>query len=279
MELNGTPGVEDGYCKTTNSSVSEAVRVNTTAINRKVQPRSTDVSLSRSSHQNQSCEVSQGHLDNTFQSRQLSVLSGECDNSLNASHSSLASSDVFTEEHCTNGIKRSASLPPLDTEGSLAMSRPSLTMPRSKSAISLKHYTNEMELILNGVNSTGKKSSSGGNSPIQSQRKISSNRRSSNACSRQRRRDSGFVSLFKASPTVSLRSENVFHYENQEKIIAYPRFYRAMYTYNSQDDGEVAFREGDEVEVIQRSENGWWLVRTPEKLGWGPSNFLQSLAY
>jgi len=52
-----------------------------------------------------------------------------------------------------------------------------------------------------------------------------------------------------------------------------------MYTYNSQDDGEVAFREGDEVEVIQRSENGWWLVRTSEELGWGPSNFLQSLAY
>ena len=75
------------------------------------------------------------------------------------------------------------------------------------------------------------------------------------------------------------RSENDFHYENQEKNTSYPRFYRAIYTYNSQDDGEVAFREGDEVEVIQRSENGWWLVRTSEELGWGPSNFLQSLAY
>ena len=48
---------------------------------------------------------------------------------------------------------------------------------------------------------------------------------------------------------------------------------------NHEGDGEVTFREGDEVEVIQRSENGWWLVRTSEELGWGPSNYLQSLEH
>jgi len=273
METNGTPGDENGSSKTTSQSVSEAATVNTTAINRKVLPRSTDVSLSRFSPQTLSCEFSQGYLNNSFRSGQLS---GGYGNSLSASLSSLVSSNVFTEEPSTSGMKKYASHPWLDNvEGGLAMSRPSLAVPLSKSATSLEHYKNEMELSLNGVYSTGKKSSSVGNSPIPPQRKISSSR-SSHACSRPRRRDSGFVSLFRPSPRVS-RSD--FHYENQEENIAYPRFYRAMYTYNSQDDGEVAFREGDEVEVIQRSENGWWLVRTSEELGWGPSNFLQSLAY
>jgi len=173
-------------------------------------------------------------------------------------------------------MEKYASHPRLHSiEGGLAMSRSALSVPSSKSANSLENCKNEMEISLNGVYSTGQNSSSGGSSPFPPQRKISSNR-NSRACPSPRRRDSGFVSLFKASPRVS-RSD--FHFENQENSNAYPRFYRAMYTYNSQDDGEVAFREGDEVEVIQRSENGWWLVRTSEELGWGPSNFFQSLAY
>ena len=52
------------------------------------------------------------------------------------------------------------------------------------------------------------------------------------------------------------------------------RLYRAVYSYVSSEDGEVSFDAGDEVEVIQRSDNGWWLVRTVNELGWGPSNFL-----
>ena len=67
--------------------------------------------------------------------------------------------------------------------------------------------------------------------------------------------------------------------ENQKESTAYQLFYRAMYSYESAGDGEVALREGDEVGVIQRSENGSWLVRTSEKVGWGPSNYLQSLPH
>ena len=52
------------------------------------------------------------------------------------------------------------------------------------------------------------------------------------------------------------------------------RTYRALYSYISTEDGEISFQAGDEVEVIQRSDNGWWLVRTANELGWGPSNFL-----
>ena len=276
MELEGTPGGEEGGRKTTSQSVSEAA-----IANRKVLPHSTHVSLSRSSPQTLSCEFSQRELDNPFQSRRLSMLSGGYDNSLNTSLSSHVSSDVFTEEHCTNGMKKYASLPLLDSiEGGLGMSRPTLAMPLSNPATSLERHKSEMELTLNGVHSKSKHSSSGRSNPIPSQTKISSNRTSPQVCSCQKRRDSGFESLFKTSPRVSRSEiENDFHYKNQEKSIANPRFYRAMYSYNSQEDGEVAFRKGDEVEVIQKSENGWWLVRTSEELGWGPSNFLQSLAY
>ena len=289
MELNGTLGGEDGSGKTITSSekisslsVSEATTINTPALNRKVSTPSTDLSLSRSSPQPLSSEFSQGELDNPFQSRQFFFSSGLY-NRPTASLSSLASSGVFTEEHSTIGIKKYASLPRLDiTESGLAMLQPSPGMPRSKSASSMEYYKNEMDSSLNGIYSTGRKSTSGGNSPNPSQRKISSNRGSSQASLRQRRRDSGFASLYNTSPRMSrLDIENDFHHENRkpEKRFAYPRFYKAMYTYNSQDEGEVGFREGDEVEVIQRSENGWWLVRTSEELGWGPSNFLQSLAY
>ena len=89
--------------------------------------------------------------------------------------------------------------------------------------------------------------------------------------------DCGSVPPLNTSPRAS-NSEFNNNNENQKENTAYQRFYRAMYPYESAGDGEVAFREGDEVEVIQRSENGWWLVRTSGKVGWGPSNFLQSLS-
>ena len=90
--------------------------------------------------------------------------------------------------------------------------------------------------------------------------------------------DCGSVPSLNTSPRAS-NSENNNDDENQKGNTAYQRFYRAMYTYESAGNGEVAFRKGDEVEVIQRSENGWWLVRTRSgKVGWGPSNFLQSLS-
>lgn len=62
-------------------------------------------------------------------------------------------------------------------------------------------------------------------------------------------------------------------YNNGDQIES--RMYKVIYTYIAQEDGEVSLIEGDDVEVIQASENGWWLVRTSEELGWGPSNFLQ----
>jgi len=184
------------------------------------------------------------------------------------------SSDTRNEEDSSNaGIKKCATYPRLDTiEGGLVVPNPSSGMSRSKSASSLKLDKNEMELSLNGISSTGRISRSESNSPVPFQKEISAGGMSQfTSC------DSGSVPPLNTSPRDS-RSEINNNDENQKESTACQRFYRAMYTYESTDDGEVAFREGDEVEVIQRSENGWWLLRTSENVGWGPSNFLQSLA-
>jgi len=131
---------------------------------------------------------------------------------------------------------------------------------------------NQMGLSLNDISSTARISRSESNSPVPRQREISASGMSQfTSC------DSSSVPPLNTSPRES-RTEINSNDGNQKESTACQRFYRAMYTYDSTDDGEVAFREGDEVEVIQRSENGWWLVRTSEKVGWGPSNFLQSLA-
>ena len=53
--------------------------------------------------------------------------------------------------------------------------------------------------------------------------------------------------------------------------------YQAMYTYISQEKNEITINEGDIVEVIKRSSNGWWLLVSNNQLGWGPSNYLQSV--
>ena len=51
--------------------------------------------------------------------------------------------------------------------------------------------------------------------------------------------------------------------------------YQAMYTYISQEKNEITINEGDIVEVVKQSSNGWWLLATNNQLGWGPSNYLQ----
>lgn len=288
IELNGVPERENNDGNTTQTSgtktsrsISVPARANTPSANKKVLPRSKGVSLSRTSPRPHSGEFSQGDLDSPLQSRQFSISSSGYESSPTGSLSSLVSSDVFNEEHSANGIKRCATLPQFDSvEDGVAKSHPSPAIPRSRSVTSMAHFKNELELSLNGISSSPSKSSSARSSPIPSQRKISASRRSPLAGSPPRVRDSGSVSPFRMSPRGnSLEVENQYQDENQKENIANSRLYRAMYTYISQEDGEVTFIEGDEVELIQQSENGWWLVRTSEELGWGPSNFLQSLAH
>ena len=283
IELNGiSEGEVNGESKTSDDPVTKASRsisvpapVYTPPINRKLSPRTKGMSSPRSSPRRpRSSEFSQGELDIPSQSRQFSISSSGYESSPSGSLSSLVSPDVFAEEQSTNVIKKCATLPRFDNiEANMPMSHPSNGMPRSKSVTSMEHYKNEMELSLNGISSKVTKSSSGRSSPIPSKRKISTNRRSPLAGSPPKGRDSGSISPSKMSPR-----ESNSEIENEENI-ANSRLYRAIHTYISQDDGEVTLTEGDEVEVIQKSENGWWLVRTSEELGWGPSNFLQSLVY
>ncbi|KAI8636235.1 P-loop containing nucleoside triphosphate hydrolase protein [Parasitella parasitica] len=51
--------------------------------------------------------------------------------------------------------------------------------------------------------------------------------------------------------------------------------YKAIYAFESQEGGEVSFQKGDTMEIVEKDENGWWLVRVNGKDGWAPSNYLE----
>ena len=45
--------------------------------------------------------------------------------------------------------------------------------------------------------------------------------------------------------------------------------------YNSGSDGCLDFKEGEVVEVLEKSDDGWWFVKIGTKEGWVPSTFLE----
>ena len=45
--------------------------------------------------------------------------------------------------------------------------------------------------------------------------------------------------------------------------------------YNAGSDGCLEFKEGEVVEVMEKSEDGWWFVKIGLKEGWVPSTFLE----
>ncbi|XP_056623163.1 SH3 and PX domain-containing protein 2A [Triplophysa dalaica] len=47
--------------------------------------------------------------------------------------------------------------------------------------------------------------------------------------------------------------------------------------YRRQENTEISLRAGERVEVIEKSESGWWFVRTAEEQGWVPATYLVSL--
>lgn len=50
--------------------------------------------------------------------------------------------------------------------------------------------------------------------------------------------------------------------------------YFVVCTYVASGDGEMTVYEGDEVEVLSKAPNGWWMVCIDDDVGWVPSNFL-----
>jgi myosin-1 len=51
-------------------------------------------------------------------------------------------------------------------------------------------------------------------------------------------------------------------------------YYEAAYDFTAQDEGEISLTKGTRVEVVEKEENGWWLIRVDGKEGWAPSSYL-----
>ncbi|KAF7724587.1 class II myosin [Apophysomyces ossiformis] len=51
--------------------------------------------------------------------------------------------------------------------------------------------------------------------------------------------------------------------------------YKAIYPFQSQESGEIAFEKDDVFEIVEKDDNGWWLAKKDGKEGWVPSNYLE----
>ncbi|XP_041852094.1 NADPH oxidase organizer 1a [Melanotaenia boesemani] len=56
-------------------------------------------------------------------------------------------------------------------------------------------------------------------------------------------------------------------------------FYTAVKSYNSTKDDEITVVIGAVVEVMQKSDNGWWLIRYKGKVGYIPAMYMQPYSY
>lgn len=73
------------------------------------------------------------------------------------------------------------------------------------------------------------------------------------------------------------KDEGQEYTENMPELVSNKRFY-ATGSYEKEEDEEVNLRENAEVELLEESEGGWWLVRTSShSVGWAPSNFLEKV--
>ncbi|TEB38809.1 microfilament motor [Coprinellus micaceus] len=52
------------------------------------------------------------------------------------------------------------------------------------------------------------------------------------------------------------------------------KMYRAIYNFSGQD-GEMSLKKGDQVELIEENDNGWWLVMKDGEEAWAPHNYLE----
>ncbi|XP_068607609.1 SH3 and PX domain-containing protein 2A [Brachionichthys hirsutus] len=52
--------------------------------------------------------------------------------------------------------------------------------------------------------------------------------------------------------------------------------YVAVANYERQENSEISLKVGETVDVIEKSESGWWFVSTAEEQGWVPATYLDS---
>jgi myosin-1 len=50
--------------------------------------------------------------------------------------------------------------------------------------------------------------------------------------------------------------------------------YKALYNFDTQEEGEMVLVKDETVEVTQKDDNGWWLVKKNGVEGWAPSNYV-----
>ncbi|XP_066236055.1 neutrophil cytosol factor 1 isoform X1 [Saccopteryx leptura] len=53
--------------------------------------------------------------------------------------------------------------------------------------------------------------------------------------------------------------------------------YRAIADYGKSSDSEMALATGDVVDVVEKSESGWWFCQMKTKRGWVPASYLEPL--
>ncbi|MCO5585712.1 hypothetical protein L7F22_039648 [Adiantum nelumboides] len=66
------------------------------------------------------------------------------------------------------------------------------------------------------------------------------------------------------SRSSSSTTSNLFHSE-----------YKALFDFETEENGEMALVKDELVEVSQKDDNGWWLVKKNGNEGWAPSNYLE----
>ncbi|KAG1754947.1 P-loop containing nucleoside triphosphate hydrolase protein [Suillus paluster] len=50
--------------------------------------------------------------------------------------------------------------------------------------------------------------------------------------------------------------------------------YKAKFAFEGQE-GEISLKKDDTVELVEKDDNGWWLVRKDGQQGWAPNNYLE----
>ncbi|RKP06216.1 P-loop containing nucleoside triphosphate hydrolase protein, partial [Thamnocephalis sphaerospora] len=53
--------------------------------------------------------------------------------------------------------------------------------------------------------------------------------------------------------------------------------YEVTYDFDAQDESEISLRKGSRVEIVEKNEEGWWLVKHDGKEGWAPSTYLKEM--
>uniref|UniRef100_A0A3B4AJ21 Uncharacterized protein n=1 Tax=Periophthalmus magnuspinnatus TaxID=409849 RepID=A0A3B4AJ21_9GOBI len=72
-------------------------------------------------------------------------------------------------------------------------------------------------------------------------------------------------------PHIALKSTGI---DNSEPMVL--EQYVAVANYERQENSEINLKAGETVDVIEKSESGWWFVSTSEEQGWVPATYLDS---